>query len=247
MRLNSNRDSSRSIDANTYWRRRFFVLGGGLAVLACVAWLFSGSGEPSPGRSASAASSAATVRARDTLPAAAYASASPGYTRALIRTATPTASPSAGTAALQAKPSQARSPAPATPTGSPTCASRGVVLSLFTSRPSYGQSALPQFDVYAVSTASSPCVMTYGIGAVRIVVTKNGQVVWDSAACGSPAAKPVQLQLGVPYALTIRWNRQATAPSGCAGSLSPGAWGTFEAVAKTAGQTSQVRTFRLLG
>jgi len=220
-------------------------------VLACLAWLFSGSGgASSAGRSAPAGSAATALRAGDTLPAAAYASARPGHEPRRTTSAAPPAPPSAGTAALHANPSQSPSPAAATSAdaiGSPACAPGGIVLSLFTSRPSYGQGALPQFDVYAVSTASSPCVMAFGAGAVRVVVTRNGQVVWDSAACGSPAPKPVQLQLGVPYALTIRWNRQATGPPGCAGSLSPGASGTFEAVAMTAGQTSQVRTFRLLG
>jgi hypothetical protein len=46
--------------------------------------------------------------------------------------------------------------------------------------------------------------------------------------------------------LTVRWNRRAAAPSGCAGSLSPGASGTFDAVALAAGQSSQVRAFKLI-
>jgi hypothetical protein len=131
--------------------------------------------------------------------------------------------------------------------GGPACAPGTIVLSLFTSRASYGQGAWPQFDVYAVSTAGSPCQMAYGAGAVRVVVTLHGRVVWDSAACGAPAAKTVQFQLGVPQVLTVRWDRQATGPSGCAGSLPAGASGTFDAVAMTAGQSSPVRTFKLLG
>jgi hypothetical protein len=80
---------------------------------------------------------------------------------------------------------------------------------------------------------------------VRVVVTEHGQVVWDSSACKAAAAKPVQFQLGVPQLLTVSWNRQATGPSGCAGSLPAGATGTFDAVAQTAGQSSHVRTFTL--
>jgi hypothetical protein len=120
------------------------------------------------------------------------------------------------------------------------------VLSLFTSKGSYGQAAWPQFDVYAVSTSASPCVMAYGAGAVRVVVTWHGKVVWDSTSCGPPAAKTVRFQLGVPRVLTVRWNRQAAGPSGCAGSLSAGAAGTFDAVALAAGQSSPVRAFMLL-
>lgn len=222
-------------------------------MLMWLAWLFSGSGgASSAARSATAGSSTVALRAEDTLPAAAYASAWPGYDPTHTAGAEPSASPSAGTAPATPKADPSQSPRPAAGTsvaasGGASCASSGMVLSLFTSRPSYGQGAWPQFDVYAVSTASSPCVMAYGAGAVRVVVTRNGQVVWDSAACGSPAAKTVQLQFGVPEALTIRWNRRAAEPSGCAGSLSPGASGTFDAVAMTAGQSSQVRTFRLLG
>jgi hypothetical protein len=66
------------------------------------------------------------------------------------------------------------------------------------------------------------------------------------SAARSAAAKTVQFRLGVPQALTIRWNRQAAGPSGCAGSLAAGASGTFDAVAVAAGQSSQVRAFRLL-
>jgi hypothetical protein len=253
MRLNSNRDSSRSVDPNAYWRRRFFILGGGLAVLMLLAWLFSGSGGASPaGRSATAGSSPVAKRTGDALPAPEHSSTRPGYEPTHAASAAPSASPSAATAPAAQQAVLSQSPSLATGTsaaasGGSSCASGGIVLSLFTSRPSYGQGAWPQFDVYAVSTAKSPCVMTYGAGAVRVVVTRNGQVVWDSAACGLPAAKTVHLQFGVPDALTIRWNRRAAGPSGCAGSLSPGASGTFDAVAMTAGQTSQVHAFRLLG
>ena len=121
------------------------------------------------------------------------------------------------------------------------------MLSLFTSQASYSQGTRPHFEVYAVSTASAPCQLPYGAGSVRVVVTKHGQVVWDSASCGASAAKPVQFQVGVPHMLTISWNRGAASPSGCAGSLQKGAAGTFDAVAVTAGKSSQVRTFKLLG
>lgn len=120
------------------------------------------------------------------------------------------------------------------------------MLTLVTTRASYGQTAQPEFHIYAVSTASRACQLPYGAGSVRVVVTRHGQVVWDSSACKAAAAKPVQFQLGVPQLLTVSWNRQATGPSGCAGSLSAGATGTFDAVAMTAGQSSEVRSFKLV-
>jgi hypothetical protein len=45
--------------------------------------------------------------------------------------------------------------------------------------------------------------------------------------------------------LTIAWNRRASKPSGCAGSLASGAGGAFDAVALTHGQSSPVRSFKL--
>jgi hypothetical protein len=70
-------------------------------------------------------------------------------------------------------------------------------------------------------------------------------VVWDSAACRPQAAKPERFTLGVPQVLTMAWNRKAEAPAGCAGVLPAGAWGTFDAVAVSHGQSSPVRVFKL--
>jgi hypothetical protein len=242
MRLNSDHDSSRSADPEAYWRRRFFILVGGLVVLVGIAWLLSGKGH---GTQASSPTTA--LRAGDTLPSAAYGSAWPGATPTLgtspsaaVSNAQPAPSPTSGASISQT---------PVANTSSGTvgsrCAPADIVLSLLTSQASYTQSERPQFDVYAVSTASSPCQMAYGAGSVRVVVTRNGQVVWDSRSCGSPAATTVQFQRGVPQLLTVTWNRAATSPSGCAGSLAQGASGTFDAVALTAGQSSPVRTFTL--
>jgi hypothetical protein len=119
------------------------------------------------------------------------------------------------------------------------------VLSLFSGQPSYGQGASPEFDVYAVSTSSAACTLSYGPGAVQVVVTRSGRVVWDSAACKPSAAATVRFTLGVPQVLSIAWNRQATSPSGCAGTLPAGASGSFDAVALTDGQSSPVRSFTL--
>jgi hypothetical protein len=236
MRWDANRRSGRPADPSAYWRRRFFILGGALTVLAVLAWQFTGKG-PSAATSAADGSSMAALRAGEPLPSAAYGSpaAAPSLT-------TPAESPPAAPSATQ---SSATASASAGAAGT-SCAPGDIVLSLFTTQASYGQAAQPQFHVYAVSTASSPCQLPYGAGSVRVVVTRHGQVVWDSSACRPAAAKPVQFQLGVPQLLTVSWDRQATGPSGCAGSLPAGATGTFDAVAQTAGQSSHVRTFTLV-
>jgi hypothetical protein len=248
MRLNSNRDYDGPTDPSAYWRRRFIVLLGAIVVLAGSAWLFTGSAPAPPAaRSAAARSPAAALPSGDALPSAALGSAWAGSEPALATpvTATPavTAQPDTSQSGSGASPSPAAS---ASAGAGPQCTPGDIVLSLFTSKGSYSQAAWPQFDVYAVSTGASPCSMTYGAGAVRVVVTWHGKVVWDSTTCAPPAPQTVQFQLGVPQVLTVRWNRQAAGPSGCAGSLSPGASGTFDAVALAAGQSSQVRAFRLL-
>jgi hypothetical protein len=119
------------------------------------------------------------------------------------------------------------------------------VVSLFTSQASYSPGKDPQFDVYAVSTVPSACLLAFGPGSVRVIVTQHGQVVWDSAACKPAPAVPVWFQTGVPQFLTVSWSRAAVTPAGCAGSLPAGASGTFQAVAMSAGRDSAVRTFTL--
>jgi len=50
----------------------------------------------------------------------------------------------------------------------------------------------------------------------------------------------------VPQLLAVTWNRKASGPAGCAGSLPAGDTGTFDAVAmRTGGQSSPVTTFKI--
>jgi hypothetical protein len=159
----------------------------------------------------------------------------------------PAKSPGPRRTATRAYPDASPSPSP-TPSASakgPRCAPPDIVLSLFNGQPSYGQGTSPTFDVYAVSTSSVACTLSYGPGSVQVVVTKSGRVVWDSSACKPPAAAPVRFTLGVPRVLSVAWNRRASAPAGCAGTLPAGSSGTFDAVAMTDGQSSPVRSFTL--
>jgi hypothetical protein len=253
MRLSAKRDKRRPPDPAAYWRRRFFILGGVIAVLGVLAWHFTPAHPAkAPGTSRTARASVAAAQTPDNLPTEAYGSAWPGDS--------PTASTSAAspTVLASATSSQKATASGAATSGKPQpgasgsaasagqCAPGGIVLSLFTSQASYGPGKEPQFDVYAVSTAPGACMMAFGPGSVLVIVTRHGQVVWDSAACGSAPASPVQFQTGVPQLLTISWNRAAARPAGCAGSLPAAAWGTFQAVAMSAGQDSAVRTFTLL-
>jgi hypothetical protein len=222
MRLNADRDIRRPADPDAYWRRRFFILGGGLFVLMLFAWVLSGGPSESATKTAASRAAMAAQEARAGLPSAAYGSAWPGPSHA-------TASPK-------------RSPAV---TGSPSCQARDIVLSLLTSQASYGPAVQPQFDVYAVSAAPGACQLAFGLASVRVIVTRDGQVVWDSAACPSPAVGTVRFERGVPQILAITWNRKAEGSAGCAGSLGQQPWGTFKAVAIAQGQASSARSFTL--
>jgi hypothetical protein len=243
-------------DPNAYWRRRFFILGGGVAVLGVCAWLFPGGHPAAPRASAIAQASMAALAERGDLPSAAYGSAWPGSTPKKTVKASATAGAGHRNARARAHPGASPSPGPTAgaPSGAPSAAPSGprckpsdIVLSLFTGQSSYGQGARPEFDVYAVSTSSSACTLSYGPGSVQVAVTRRGRVVWDSGACKLSATPPVRFTLGVPQVLTITWNRRAGRPRGCAGSLPAGAWGTFDAVALTDGQSSPVRSFKLSG
>jgi len=121
------------------------------------------------------------------------------------------------------------------------------VLSLFTSQERYGPGQSPQFEVYAVSTAPGTCELAYGPSAVRVLVTKAGQVMWDSATCRAQApaaARKVRLAPGVPQVAAITWNRRSGRP-GCAGSVPARAPGAFDAVAVADGKSRPVRAFTL--
>jgi hypothetical protein len=240
-------------DDGTYWRRRFLILCGGVAALGACAWLFPAAHQPSARASADASAAAAAAAKRQALPPAALASAWPGPTPTASPSPASAAYPTAPAAQVKQKTGPAASPGTATATpaaaaaagGARRCAAGDIVLSLFTSQPGYDPVTPPAFNVYAVSTSGTACTLPYGAGSVQVVVTRDGQVVWDSAACKPPAAQPVRFTPGVPQVLTMTWNRKAAGPAGCAGSLPAGASGTLDAVALEGSQSSAVRTFKL--
>jgi len=256
-------------DDGAYWRRRFLILAAGVVAVGVCAWLLPGAHSATSGPSAASSASRAALARSQTLPSAAYGNAwagpAPAVSAALTAqpksaatvtlgpAATPTQSlrqsltpspPSIGTAY---RPGGSASPtASLKPGKTANCAPADIVLSLFTSQPGYAHAAKPRFSVYAVSTAMTPCTLPYGPAVVHVVVTRDGRVVWDSAACKIAGKPAVRFTLGVPQVMSVTWDRLAARPAGCAGSLPAGATGTFDAVALgAAGQTSPVRTFKL--
>jgi hypothetical protein len=257
---------------DAYWRRRFLILASGLIGLGLLTW--GASALLGPAKPIGAGQSArAVAENRKTLPPAAYglpampptdpASASSeqvgpnqGVTSAAapVRGGLTPSGPPAGSIAASvggpAQPSPARGTATAGPgvTASPAagCQPGSIVLSLFTGKPRYGPAEQPRFTVYVVSTAQAPCRVAYAPPFARVVVTRNGQVVWDSAACAAAdgGVRSASLTPGVPTVVLLAWNRKAPS-QGCAGSAPAGTTGPMAAVAMAAGKSSPVHWFTL--
>jgi hypothetical protein len=252
-------DGTRPADAGAYWRRRFLILCAGVVVLGACALLFPGAHHAQSQPSAAASASMAALTRQQSLPPAATGSAwqppspKPSPKPSPSARPSPSATPSASAKKSKQKVSTSYHPhssaSPSDSGGAKSCASGDIVLSLFAGKSSYTAGDKPTFSVYAVSTGSAPCTLPYGAGAVSVVVTRHGQVVWDSAACKPAAAKPVQFTQGVPQVLTLTWNRKAAGPAGCAGSLPASASGTLDAVAlpsgSSGGKSSPVATFKI--
>jgi hypothetical protein len=234
-------------DHRAYWRRRFFILCGGVVALGACAWLFPAAHQPSAHDVAATRASMAALAEQQALPSVAYGSAWPEPSKPAA-SPTPSAEVPSAAKGTKKKVSTAHHPSPvpsASRNAAAACAPADIVLSLFTSQSSYAKGARPKFSVYAVSTSAATCTLPYGGSSVQVVVTRHGQVVWDSAACKPAAAKPVQFTLGVPQVLTMVWDPGAAAPAGCAGSLPAGSSGPLAAVAMSDGRSSLVDTFTL--
>ena len=234
-----------------YWRRRFFILCGGVAALGVCAWLFPGAHQPSARTAAATQASMTALAKHQALPSAAYGKAWPAPKPTAEATAKQSPAAKAEVPAnlanteKKAGTAQHTSPVMSASGTAGACAPSGIVLSLFTSQSSYDKGEWPRFNVYAVSTSAAACTMPYGPDSVEVVVTRQGHVVWDSATCKASAAKPLRFTLGVPQMLAMAWNPNAAEPAGCAGSLPAGASGTFDAVAMSHGQSSPVHMFTL--
>jgi hypothetical protein len=116
-------------------------------------------------------------------------------------------------------------------------------MTLYSQRPSYAPTGQPEFTVYAVSTSAVGCAFRFGPGAVRVVVSHQGKVVWDSAYCRPAPIDRVRLARGVPVQMSLTWNRHSG--YGCRGWLSPRPSGRFTAIATTGTQTTPAAYFDL--
>jgi hypothetical protein len=252
---------------DSYWRRRFLILASGLAVLCLITWGVSdllGPAKLGPAQPIGRAGAAQAANNRLTLPPAAYGppstpSATPSASTGVSPTpilGTASASGAAARGPAGPVPASSASATLASPGQSPSagiargqCPSGSIVLSLFSAQPKYSPAQQPRFTVYVVSTAPGTCQLPYQPPFAHVIVTRNGEVVWDSVSCpatdGSGGApQKMTLTEGVPKVTSLSWNRKATSP-GCAGSLPAGASGTVDVVAMAGGKSSPVRTITL--
>lgn len=231
----------------TYWRRRFLALAAGLAVLAVIAWAFSGVLAAGGGAAASARHGSPGHLARPT--------GGHGSGRA-SGSGVPQTSPSATSAPTSSTPPG--SPAPASPTPGVTqppgpassgaaraCKPGEVVLSLFSSQESYGQGQLPEFDVDVVSTSAQTCAFNVGPRFLALVITAGGKRIWSSADCvAGPGSLLTDLARGVPTVVPLSWDRESSAP-GCRVASRQVTAGSFAAAASAGGLASNSLTFTL--
>jgi len=230
------------------------ALIAGLGLIGLLAWAFAGGGGkpatppagssrtyhlgPVASRSAAASRGAAASRSfASHLAAASSASARPLASGLPSLSATPAASPGRSASADQAA-------GQLTPAG--LCAPGTVVLSLFSTKPSYSGGQDPRFAVYAVSTAAGVCTFELGPGKLHLEVMSSGRIIWDSGDCArSDSTWTARLSRGVPVLESITWNRAITLP-GCVTLASSARAGAYQAQAWTASVSSTVLSFRLL-
>jgi hypothetical protein len=226
----------RNPQAAIYWRRRAVALVIGLAVLALIAWAFSGAiGGGGAGGSQSGSSSSQSGQPGQS---GQSGSAGPGQSGGTVQAgAGPTAGSQNPTDAGQTRGKGVARPR--------SCPHGEVVLSLFSSQNTYGAGELPQFSVDVVTTSRQTCTFNVGATHIALVIRSGSARVWSSADCVQGAGNLVSdLQRGVPTVLPISWNLDESSP-GCPAASSKMPTGTYTAVVTDGALESNIVTFRV--
>ncbi len=249
MGLNSVRQSTPRLPAVTYWRRRFIALVVGMAVLALLAWAFSGA-------------LGSSRAAGDSLPRKPTHHAVAGA-RTPSPSATPTSTPTKQTTKpASRKPDTHKSPKP-TPSatqasqhpvvhkkttakgGLRPCPAGDVVLSLFSSQGSYATGQTPQFQIDVVSTAADSCTFDIGARHVVLQISQGKNLVWTSAQCAEGTASLiVTLHRGVPTIVPMTWDGRRSS-AGCPVPGAAAKKGSYTAQAVDGSLRSNSIAFRL--
>ena len=125
------------------------------------------------------------------------------------------------------------------------CQASDIVISVFSSRSSYGRAQSPEFDVDVVSTARRTCAFNVGPKFLSLVVMAGRNRVWSSGDCvQGRGSLMTNLARGVPTVLPITWDRRRSAP-GCTAASGQVRSGSFAASASDGSAASNSITFRL--
>jgi hypothetical protein len=170
-------------EADAYWRRRVYVLAGGITVIGLVAWACSGSGDKKT-----------TAQVRNAaVPAspAVTAQPMPGPTTTVTVTATPSVPPAA-----------------ARKGNGDACDPRDLVADLASAQDAYRGGEDPRFRLSVVNTGRRTCTFDVGAKALRVRIESGSDRIWSSDRCGGPASSLQMLRRGIPYIETLEWNRK---------------------------------------
>ena len=250
-------EGARAYPSDAYWRRRALTLALGLGLLAVLVWAFTGSGGGRPPIPVPTGSQQPTLQpeaAYSPVPTAPPATAGSLKTPAATRTAGTRPSPSAradaaagsgGSGGKGGKDGRGGKGGGSGSGSGGTCSPGAVVLSLFSSKPSYAAGEDPRFVVYVVSTAPASCTFDLGRAKLRVQVMSAGRIVWDSADCpGGDSTRVATLRRGVPSQESITWKRTSTLP-GCVTLASSVRPGTYQVQAKAGTIASAVLVIKL--
>lgn len=212
-------DTQRDLgEADAYWRRRVYVLAGGITAIGLMAWACSG---PDHKKStAQVRNTAATMTPPQVTVGPVATPVTPAAT--VTVTVTPTGAPLA----------QPRS-------GDP-CDDADVVVGLAPTKDVYQDKERPRFRLSVVNTGRRACTFDVGAKTLRLRITSGADPVWSSDRCADGPASDLQLlRRGIPYITDVDWNRTR-----CGGD-SRAQPGTYVVTAKGRGFRTQSQVFRL--
>lgn len=173
-------------DAEAYWRRRVYVLAGGIALIGLVAWACSGDGHKKS--TAQVRNAAATTSPAAAAPPVTGATPTPAAT--VTVTTTPTVTPTPRRAGDQ-------------------CDTGDVVVGITPNATVFKGKQHPTFALSVVNTGRRTCTFDVGPKALLFRISSGSDRVWSSDKCvDHPAANLQMLKRGVPYLATLDWDRR---------------------------------------
>lgn len=172
-------------DVEAYWRRRVYVLAGGIALIGLVAWACSGSDHKRS--TAQVRNAAATTSPSAGIPAA---GATPTPTVTVTVTATPSPSAEKNRVGDQCDPGD-------------------VVVGVTPTGTVFKGKQHPRFTVSVVNTGRRACTFDVGPKSLLIRITSGSDRVWSSAKCVGGVGTNIQmLRRGAPFLATLDWDRR---------------------------------------